>query len=105
MQFNILMTVWFVSFIAEENRLMSESIWIYECGEILMIACSHSVNPLIYGTLDKNYVTPPPPLPPPIIDIPRPLLVEQPFIRKVLSSLTQLGHIAPFVLKIKSSRA
>ena len=40
--------------IAKEHRLLMKYSWIVYCAEVLRVAGSHSVNPLIYGILDKK---------------------------------------------------
>ena len=51
---NIPKTVSFILFIAEEYRSLLKNIWIIDLANILRVAGSHSVNPLIYGRLDKK---------------------------------------------------
>jgi hypothetical protein len=41
-------------FIAEEYSLLNNSIWFYDLVQVLRVAGCHSVNPLIYGILDKK---------------------------------------------------
>ncbi len=52
---NIVMTVYQIWQITDEDSLMTTRyIWIFYLGNILRIVGSHSVNPLIYGILDKR---------------------------------------------------
>ena len=51
---NILALVWMISWIAKDSRLLMKHSWIVYCSDILRVAGVHSVNPLIYGTLDKK---------------------------------------------------
>ena len=51
---HIPITVWGILYIAEEYRLLQKHAWFGYCADILRIAGSNSVNPLIYGTLDKK---------------------------------------------------
>ncbi len=51
---NILMTVCLIWEIVDEDSLITRYIWIFYLGNILRMAGSHSVNPLIYGILDKR---------------------------------------------------
>ncbi len=48
------MTVLWIWATAEEYGLIMKYIWIVYLIEVLRAACSHSVNPLIYGILDKK---------------------------------------------------
>ena len=47
-------SVWFMWFIFGQHHLMIKYRWFYDVAIILRISSSHSVNPLIYGILDKN---------------------------------------------------
>jgi hypothetical protein len=49
-----LVAVDFTVFIAEEYSLLNNSIWFYYLVLVLGVAGCHSVNPLIYGILDKK---------------------------------------------------
>ncbi len=49
-----LVAVDFTVFIAEEYSLLNNSIWFYYLVKVLGVAGCHSVNPLIYGILDKK---------------------------------------------------
>ena len=51
---NIPYTVYFTLHIAKEYSLLRENLWIEYCAHIVRVAGSHSVNPLIYGILDKK---------------------------------------------------
>jgi hypothetical protein len=53
---NIPMTVYLILYIAEESHLVNH-VWIVHLANVLRVAGSHSVNPLIYGTLDKRLLT------------------------------------------------
>ena len=41
----------------EKNYFLMENVWTEYLAEVLRVAGSHSVNPLIYGILDKNLLT------------------------------------------------
>ncbi len=47
-------TVYHIWKIAEEHGLMMKYFWIVNMAEVVRFAGSHSVNPLIYGILDKK---------------------------------------------------
>ena len=47
-------SVWFIWFISGKYHLMMKYTWLYDIAIILRLAGSHSVNPLIYGILDKK---------------------------------------------------
>ena len=52
---NIPMTVYFIlKSIAGENHFLMKYVWVAYMARVLQVAGSHSVNPLIYGTLDKK---------------------------------------------------
>jgi hypothetical protein len=53
---NIPMTVHLILYIAEESHLM-KYVWIGHLANVLKVVGSHSVNPLIYGILDKKLLT------------------------------------------------
>ena len=54
---NIPNTVRYILNIAGENHFLLKYVWIGYLANVLRVAGSHSVNPLIYGTLDKRLVT------------------------------------------------
>jgi hypothetical protein len=54
---NIPVTVYRILYVAEEHRLLMENTWLIVLAKVLRVAGSHSVNPLIYGTLDKKLLT------------------------------------------------
>jgi hypothetical protein len=51
---NIPITVWYILYIAGGNHFLMKYVWIAYLANVLRVAGSHSVNPLIYGTLDKK---------------------------------------------------
>jgi hypothetical protein len=51
------MTVYFILIIAEEYRLLMKYVWIAYLSDVVRVAGSHSVNPLVYGILDKKLLT------------------------------------------------
>ena len=51
---NISASVWYILYIAGENHFLLEYVWIAYLASVLRVVGSHSVNPLIYGTLDKK---------------------------------------------------
>ena len=51
------MTVYLILTIAEKHNLLMKYVWILYLANVLRVACSHSVNPLIYGILDKKLLT------------------------------------------------
>ena len=51
---NIPFTVYFTLLIAKQYSLLLKNLWIEYCMGIIRVAGSHSVNPLIYGILDKK---------------------------------------------------
>ncbi len=51
---NIPVTVYYIWKIAEEYGLIMKHIWIFYLSNILRMVGSHSVNPLVYGILDKR---------------------------------------------------
>jgi hypothetical protein len=51
---NIPITVHRILSIAEEDHLRKKYVWIEYLAKVLRVAGSHSVNPLIYGRLDKK---------------------------------------------------
>ena len=51
---NIPMTVYLILTIAEKHNLLMKYVWILYLVNVLRVACSHSVNPLIYGILDSS---------------------------------------------------
>jgi hypothetical protein len=51
---NIPSTVYFILFIAGENDFLMKYVWLIYLARVPRVAGSHSVNPLIYGRLDKK---------------------------------------------------
>ena len=51
---NIPISGWLSLLIAKEYRFIMKYYWVGYCADILRLAGSHSVNPLIYGILDKK---------------------------------------------------
>jgi hypothetical protein len=51
---NIPVTVYLILDITEERHLLKKYVWILYLASVLRVVASHSVNPLIYGTLDKK---------------------------------------------------
>jgi hypothetical protein len=51
---NIPMTVHHILKIAGEDHFLMKYVWILYLANVLRVASSHSVNPLIYGRLDKK---------------------------------------------------
>jgi hypothetical protein len=54
---NIPMSVNLILYIAEERHLLMKYVWITYFANVLRVAGSHSVNPVIYGILDKKLLT------------------------------------------------
>ena len=54
---NIPVSVWYILDIAGENHFLMKYVWIEYLADVVRVAGSHSVNPLIYGTLDKKLLT------------------------------------------------
>jgi hypothetical protein len=54
---NIPASVWYILYIAGENHFLLEYVWIAYLASVLRVVGSHSVNPLIYGILDKRLLT------------------------------------------------
>jgi hypothetical protein len=54
---NIPITVHRILSIAGEDHLLKKYVWIKYLARVVRVADSHSVNPLIYGTLDKKLLT------------------------------------------------
>ena len=50
------MSVWYMWFIADEYHLQEKYVWVGYFAYVLTVAGSHSINPLIYGILDKQLV-------------------------------------------------
>jgi hypothetical protein len=50
-------SAWFIWFISGEYHLRIKYTWLFDIGIILRVAGCHSVNPLIYGILDKKLLT------------------------------------------------
>ena len=51
---NIPASVRKILYIAGENHVLLKYVWIEYLARVLRVVCSHSVNPLIYGRLDKK---------------------------------------------------
>ena len=51
---HIPMSVWFMWFIVDENNLSMKYVWLVYFANVMRVAGSHSLNPLIYGILDKK---------------------------------------------------
>jgi hypothetical protein len=51
---NIPITVYFILYTAGENDVLMKYVWLIYLASVLRVAGSHSVNPLIYGRLDKK---------------------------------------------------
>ena len=49
---SIPLSVWHMWFITGEYHLQMKYVWVAYLSDVLAIACSHSINPLIYGILD-----------------------------------------------------
>jgi hypothetical protein len=47
-------TVLYILYIAEERHSLKKYVWILYLANVLRVASSHSVNPLIYGRFDKK---------------------------------------------------
>ncbi|CAB3998618.1 growth hormone secretagogue receptor type 1 isoform X3 [Paramuricea clavata] len=54
---NIPMSVNLLFILAEEHHQDMKKFWIYYLASVLRVAGTHSVNPLIYGVLDKKLLT------------------------------------------------
>ncbi|CAB3982502.1 neuropeptide FF receptor 2-like [Paramuricea clavata] len=54
---HIPMSVWYILCIAKESHFLMENAWIARLGNVLLVVGVHSVNPLIYGILDKRLLT------------------------------------------------
>jgi hypothetical protein len=54
---NIPITVYRILYIAVEYHLLVKYVWIGYLANVLRVVGSHSVNPFIYGTLDKKLLT------------------------------------------------
>ena len=54
---NIPTTVYFILKIVEEYRFLMKNSWFIILTDVLTVASSYSVNPLIYGRLDKRLLT------------------------------------------------
>ena len=54
---NIPISMWYILYIAGENYFLMENVWLGYLGDVLRVVGSHSVNPLIYGILDKKLLT------------------------------------------------
>jgi hypothetical protein len=52
------MTIYFIlKNIAEEDHFLMKYVWIGYLAKVMKVSGSHSVNPLIYGKLDKKLLT------------------------------------------------
>ena len=51
---NIPKTVCYILVIAKEYHFLMKYVWLFYLANVLRVACSHSVNLLIYGRLDKK---------------------------------------------------
>jgi Na+/melibiose symporter-like transporter len=54
---NISFSILFILSIAKEHNLLTKNVWIIYLVNVLRVAGSYSVNPLIYGILDKKLLT------------------------------------------------
>jgi hypothetical protein len=54
---NISFSVHFILSIAKERHLLMKNVWILYLAGVLRVAGSYSVNPLIYGILDRKLLT------------------------------------------------
>jgi hypothetical protein len=54
---NIPASVWIILHISGGNHFLMENIWIMYLADVVRVAGLHSVNPLIYGILDKKLLT------------------------------------------------
>jgi hypothetical protein len=54
---NISFSVHFILSIAKERHLLTPNVWHFYLVNVLRVAGSYSVNPLIYGILDKRLLT------------------------------------------------
>jgi hypothetical protein len=54
---NIPMTVYLILNIAEQHHLLTKYVWLFYLARVLRVVGSYSVNPLIYGILDKRLLT------------------------------------------------
>ena len=54
---NISWSVWFMWLITGEYHLQMKYVWVRYSAYILTVVGSHSINPLIYGILDKQLLT------------------------------------------------
>ena len=50
-------SVWLIWFITGKYHLMMKYFWLHDLASILRLAGTHSINPLIYGILDKKLFT------------------------------------------------
>ena len=48
------LSIWFMWFIADQYHLRMKYFWVRQFAYVLELAGSHSINPLIYGILDKQ---------------------------------------------------
>ena len=54
LNFRFPISVWFMWFITGEYHLVMKYVWVGYFADVLAVASSHSVNPLIYGLLNKQ---------------------------------------------------
>jgi hypothetical protein len=54
---HIPISVYYILRIAKENHFLMENVWMVFLGKVLIVVGVHSVNPLIYGILDKRLLT------------------------------------------------
>jgi hypothetical protein len=54
---NISFSVFFILIIANEHNLLMKNVWLIYLAMVPRVAGSYSVNPLIYGMLDKRLLT------------------------------------------------
>ena len=54
---NFPLSLVFILEIANKNNLLTKHVWIQYLAFVLRVAGSHSVNPLVYGILDKKLLT------------------------------------------------
>ena len=54
---HIPISVWLMFFITDEYRIRMKHVWIQYFANVLAVAGSHSINPIIYGILDKKLLT------------------------------------------------
>ena len=54
---HIPISVWLMFFITDEYCIRMKHVWIQYFANVLAVAGSHSINPIIYGILDKKLLT------------------------------------------------